>query len=151
MFLDLTGKGAIVTGAAQGIGLAIAERLARAGARVAIVDRNEAAAQQAAQQITAAGGQAVAVHTDLTQPQDIDAMVSRTLESFGQIDILVNNAGIAGRAAPIWDASDSDWDQVMALNLTAVFACCRAVIRPMRERQSGAIVNIASIDRKSVV
>jgi 2-dehydro-3-deoxy-L-rhamnonate dehydrogenase (NAD+) len=75
-------------------------------------------------------------------------MVEHVLEDFGGLDILVNNAGITGRGAPIWETTDEDWGRVLGLNLTATFYCCRAVVPHMRERHSGAIVNVASISGK---
>ncbi|MBA2682765.1 MAG: SDR family oxidoreductase [Ktedonobacteraceae bacterium] len=148
MFLMLPEKVALVTGAAQGIGYAIAERLAQAGASVVIVDIHADAAEKAAESIRAQGNKSVAIRADVTQREDVEAMVAQTLERFGHIDILVNNAGITGRAAPLWELSDEDWTRVMALNLTAVFACCRAVMEPMRAQRSGNIVNVASISGK---
>ena len=91
-----------MTGAAQGIGYAIAERLARAEASVVIVDRNRDGAQSAAAQLQAAGHTAIAVSADLNRRIDIDAMVEQTLVAYGKIDILINNAGITGRSLPLW-------------------------------------------------
>ena len=90
----------------------------------------------------------VSVRTDVTRPEDIGAMVEGTLETFGRLDILVNNAGINGRNAPLWEVADEEWERTLAINLTSVFRCCRAVIGHMRERGSGAIVNMASIGGK---
>lgn len=146
--MSLRGRAAIVTGAAQGIGLAIAQRLAQAGAQVVLADVNESRGEAAAEGIRAGGGQAQFVRADVTRPEEVDRLVERALTDRGQIDILVNNAGIAGRAAPLWEQSEEDWNRVLALNLTGVFLCCRAVIGPMRARKSGAIVNIASISGK---
>jgi 3-oxoacyl-[acyl-carrier protein] reductase len=148
MFLMLPERVAIVTGAAQGIGFAIAERLARAGARVALADLDAAKANAAADRLRAEGATALAVRADVTRADEVQAMVERTLCTFGQIDILVNNAGITGRAAPLWELADSDWERVLGLDLTGVFYCCRAVIEHMRERHGGAIVNVASISGK---
>ncbi len=148
MFLDLSDKVAVVTGAASGIGYAIAERLSQAGARVVVADMDEESAIAAAERLGADGGEALSVRTDVTRLEDIGAMVERTLESFGQLDILVNNAGINGRNAPLWEVTDEEWEGLMAINLTSVFRSCRAVIGHMRERRSGAIVNMASIAGK---
>lgn len=148
MFLMVSNRVALVTGAAQGIGFAIAERLARAGARVMLADIDLDKATAAAQQVCAAGYQARAVHVDVTQPDDVCAMIDHTLASYGQVDILVNNAGITGRAAPIWELDDGDWRRVLTLDLTSVFYCCRAVVPHMRARHTGAIVNVASISGK---
>jgi 3-oxoacyl-[acyl-carrier protein] reductase len=148
MFLNLRNQAAIVTGAAQGIGYAIAERLAAAEARVVIVDRNAAGAQAAAAQIQANGHTAMAIGADITRRAEIDAMVEQTLAAYGTIDILVNNAGIVGRSRPLWELTDDDWERVLALDLTAVFQCCRAVIGHMRAQRHGSIVNVASISGK---
>ncbi len=148
MFFDLAGQTAIVTGAAQGIGEGIATRLARAGARVAVADRNTAAAEAAAGRLAGIGAQAFPVSVDVASPSSIEAMVEQVLAKTGRIDILVNNAGIAGKAAPVWDQSDEDWQSVIDINLTGVFQCCRAVIGHMRDRDYGRIVNIASVAGK---
>ena len=148
MFFDLAGQTAIVTGAAQGIGEGIATRLARAGARVAVADRNTAAAEAAAGRLGGIGAQAFPVSVDVASPSSIEAMVEQVLAKTGRIDILVNNAGIAGKAAPVWDQSDEDWQSVIDINLTGVFQCCRAVIGHMRDRDYGRIVNIASVAGK---
>ena len=148
MFFDLAGQTAIVTGAAQGIVEGIATRLARAGARVAVADRNTAAAEAAAGRLDGIGVQAFPVSVDVVSPSSIEAMVEQVLAKTGRIDILVNNAGIAGKAAPVWDQSDEDWQSVIDINLTGVFQCCRAVIGHMRDRDYGRIVNIASVAGK---
>ena len=148
MFFDLAGQTAIVTGAAQGIGEGIATRLARAGARVAVADRNTAAAETAAGRLDGIDAQAFPVSVDVASPSSIEAMVEQVLAKTGRIDILVNNAGIAGKAAPVWDQSDEDWQSVIDINLTGVFQCCRAVIGHMRDRDYGRIVNVASVAGK---
>src|SRR5438105_847720 len=124
MFLNLRNQTAIVTGAAQGIGYAIAERLASAEARVVIADRNLDGAQAAAAQLEAAGHTASAIGADMTRRADINAMVEQTLAAYGRIDILINNAGVVGRSLPLWELTDDDWERVIALDLTAVFHCC---------------------------
>ena len=142
---DLTGQTAIVTGAATGIGEAIAQRLAAAGATIAIVDLDVAGAQKVAQEI---GGGSFAIEADIAQPEAVRRAVQEVLERTGRIDILVNNAGIAGPAAPIWEQTDEDWQRNIAINLTGVFNFCRAVVPHMRSRGYGRIVNIASIAGK---
>jgi 2-dehydro-3-deoxy-L-rhamnonate dehydrogenase (NAD+) len=141
----LDGQTAIVTGAATGIGQAIATRLAHAGARVAVVDLNLAEAETAA---AALPNQSFAVHADVAQAASVQQAVDQVLATTGQIDILVNNAGIAGPAAFIWDQTDDDWTRNIAINLTGVFNFCRAVAPHMRDRAYGRIVNIASIAGK---
>ena len=148
MFFDLTGQTAIVTGAAQGIGEGIAKRLAQAGARIAVADRNTAAAEASAGCLDSIGAQAFSVNVDVTSPSSIEAMVEQVLAKTGRIDILVNNAGVAGKAAPVWDQTDDDWQSVIDINLSGVFQCCRAVIGHMRDRDYGRIVNIASVAGK---
>jgi 3-oxoacyl-[acyl-carrier protein] reductase len=144
-FFDLSGQTAIITGAGAGIGEAIARRLARAGAAIVIADLNLAAAETVA---TSLGTDAYALRTDVTQPLSIEDTVQQVLARSGRIDILVNNAGIAGRAAPIWEQTDEDWQQIIAINVTGPFNFCRAVLPHMRTRQYGRIVNIASIAGK---
>lgn len=145
----MKGKVAIVTGGAQSIGYAIAERLARAGARVVLADIDAEAGMRASVRLNAASGEkAFSIETDIADRRSVEAMVSQTLQTCGQIDILVNNAGITGGSAPLWEQTDENWDRVLAVNLTGVFYACRAVIGPMRERRSGSIVSVASIAGK---
>jgi 3-oxoacyl-[acyl-carrier protein] reductase len=145
MSLSLSGQTAIVTGAATGIGEAIAHRLAGSGATIAIVDLDlEGAGRVAA----AIGGGAFAIRADITRSAEVRLAVETVLGRTGRIDILVNNAGIAGKAALIWEQTDDDWDRTIAINLTAVFYFCRAVVPHMRSRGYGRIVNIASIAGK---
>jgi NAD(P)-dependent dehydrogenase (short-subunit alcohol dehydrogenase family) len=148
VFLELPGRVAIVTGAARGIGYAIAERLSKAGAQVMVADIAEDGASAAAERLREGVGKAAGVAADVTSPDEVGAMVERAIEAFGAVDILVNNAGITGRDAPLWETTDEDWEKVLGLNLTGVFYCCRAVVSHMRERGSGAIVNVASFSGK---
>ena len=134
MFLELPERVAIVTGAAQGIGFAIAERLSRAGAAVG--------------RLRERGAEAVEVVADITKPEEVGAMVERAIDVFGKLDVLVNNAGITGRDATLSEITDEDWERVLKLNLTATFYCCRAAIPRIREQRSGAVVNVASISGK---
>jgi len=144
---DLTGQTAIVTGAAQGIGEAIARRLAGAGAAVAVADVNlEGAARVAASM--ADTGPARPVPMDITNAEAVRRAVEEVFAWTGRIDVLVNNAGIAGRAAPLWEQTEEEWQRIIAVNLTGVFHCCRAVLPHMRARRYGRIVNIASIAGK---
>ncbi len=148
-YFDLTGQTALVTGAATGIGEAIARRLARAGAHVGVGDIDEGGARAVAESIGAeCDGRAVAVEIDITLAESVRGATTRLLARCGRIDILVNNAGIAGRAAPLWEQTDEDWRRIIDVNMTGVFHCCRAVISHMRERRYGRIVNIASIAGK---
>jgi len=148
VFLELPKRTAIVTGAARGIGFAIAERLSRAGARVMVADIDEESAVSAVERLREAGGEAVEAVADITRPDEVEAMVERAIDAFGKLDILVNNAGITGRDAPLSEITDEDWERVLGLNLSATFYCCRAAISRMLERRSGAVVNVASISGK---
>jgi 2-dehydro-3-deoxy-L-rhamnonate dehydrogenase (NAD+) len=138
-------KTALVTGAARGIGLAIASRLAADGARVALLDLDGAAAEAAAKKV---GSGAIALTADVTKAADVDAAIRRVVDSWGRLDILVNNAGITGRSFPIHELTDEDWRRVIDADLTSVFLCCRAAIKVMLGQGSGRIINIASIAGK---
>ena len=148
MFLELPGRVAIVTGGARGIGFAIAERLSRAGARVVVTDIDEESAVAAVEQLRDGGAGAIEAVADITNPEEVGAMVERAIDAFGKLDVLVNNAGITGRDASLSKITDEDWERVLKLNLTAAFYCCRAAIPRMREQRSGAVVNVASISGK---
>lgn len=142
---DLSGQIAVVTGAATGIGEAIALRLASAGATVCIVDIDGAAAASAALRV---GHDAQSIEIDITDSASVSQAVATILEQNKAIDILVNNAGLAGKAAPIWQQTDADWHNVMAVNINGPFYLCRAVIPHMCQRGYGRIVNIASVAGK---
>lgn len=144
-FMNLENRTAIVTGAGRGIGQAIAERLAEAGARVAVVDINMAAAEAIS---TSIGEAAIPVRTDVTRAEDINQMVGGLLERWGGIDILVNNAGTIGKDVPVRDLPEEEWDRVLRTNLKSVFLCSRAVVAHMMERRKGAIVSISSVSGK---
>ena len=143
--MNALAKTALVTGAARGIGLAIASRLAADGARVAVLDLDAQGAEAAARKV---GGGAIALVADVTRAADVDAAVHRVVDAWGRLDILVNNAGITGRSFPIWELSDEDWRRVIDADLTSVFFCCRAAIKVMLGQGSGRIINIASIAGK---
>jgi 3-oxoacyl-[acyl-carrier protein] reductase len=148
-FFDLSGQIAVVTGAARGIGEAIARRFARAGAAVAVADIDLEGATRVARSISESGdGQALPVCVDITRADSVHQAFEQILAWKGRIDILVNNAGIAGRAAPLWEQTEEDWNRIIAINMTGLFHCCRAVLPHMRERRYGRIVNIASIAGK---
>jgi 3-oxoacyl-[acyl-carrier protein] reductase len=142
--MRFTGKSAIVTGAASGIGRAIAQRLAGEDGAVAVADANEANAIRARDEIIAAGGRAIAIKADVTRPEEVAAMVAAALSSFGRLDILVSNAGIGGMH-PFLDETLAHWNRVLAVNLTGVFLCGQAAARTMRDAGGGRIVNIASV------
>ena len=140
----LTGSVAIVTAAGQGIGEAIAKTFAREGAAVAAVDINRAEAERVAREIAVAGGDTMALETDVTQTEGVKAMVEAVLERWRTIDILVNAAGGFHRLAPITDITDEEWDRVITVNLKSTFLCSRAVAPTMIAKSKGRIINIAS-------
>jgi 2-dehydro-3-deoxy-L-rhamnonate dehydrogenase (NAD+) len=143
--MPLTDKTALVTGAARGIGLAIATRLAADGLRVALLDQDGDGVEAAARSI---GRGALALVGDVTRTKDVDGAVARVESAWGRLDVLVNNAGITGRSFPIWELSDEDWQRVIDVDLTSVFLCSRAAVKVMLRQGSGRIVNIASIAGK---
>lgn len=147
-FFDLSGQTAIVTGAAQGIGAGIARRLAQAGASVAVADLNGELAAQSAKALEDEGLQAFAVEVDVANRESVEASVREAHARTGRLDILVNNAGIAGRAAPVWEQSDEDWQSVIDVDLTGPFYFCRAALPLMIAKNYGRIVNIASLAGK---
>lgn len=148
MSFDLSGKVALVTGAAQGIGEGIAARLSRAGAEVVVADIATDKAAEVAKDLSNRGSKSYHVSLDVANRESVEAAIAFVKDRSGQIDVLVNNAGIAGRAAPVWEQSDEDWATVIRVNLTGVFLCCRAVMPHMTERNYGRVVNIASIAGK---
>ncbi len=143
-YFDLTGHTAIITGAASGIGAAIARRLAKAGATVVIADINGAAAAEVAATISGA----LSVQMDVTSTESVQAAVDGVIAKTGQVHILVNNAGIGGKAAPLWEQDIDDWHKCIAINMDGVWNGCKAVMSHMRANKYGRIVNIASIAGK---
>ena len=147
-YLNLTGRTAIVTGGAQGIGLAIARRLAAAGASVSVADINLPEAKKAALDMSKEGYDAAAFACDVSDSSSVARMVDDVLAKFGKVDILVNNAGIGGRQVPMHEQTDDEWQRVIGVDLTGVFYCCRAVIPHMMSRSYGRIVTVSSIAGK---
>ncbi len=145
--IDLKGRNAVVTGGAQGIGYAVAERLLASGARVALWDRDQALAEKAAASLSQ-NGSVIAVNVDQSNPAQVEAAAQQTLAAFGTIDILVNNAGIAGPNHPVADYPIESWEQVINIDLNGVFYCCRAVVPSMKQNGYGRILNVASIAGK---
>jgi 3-oxoacyl-[acyl-carrier protein] reductase len=139
---------AVVTGAARGIGLATAERLCSEGATVVLADIDEGNLETAAHGLETRGRKTYAVKCDVASREEVEKMVDLTEKQYGRIDVLINNAGIGGRAAPIEEVTDQDWEIMMAINLRSAFLCCRAVVPGMRARRYGRIVNVASIAGK---
>jgi 2-hydroxycyclohexanecarboxyl-CoA dehydrogenase len=141
--MRLGGKVAIVTGAAQGIGRALALRLAAEGARVAVADIKDDLAHATANEIRAAGGTAIAVHLDVTSLESAVEAADRIERELGPIDILVNNAGW-DKVEPFVDNTPETWDRVIATNFRGVLNCCKAVVPRMQARGAGKIVSISS-------
>ena len=141
--LDMEGRVAVVTGGARGNGLAIADRAAASGARVAIWDMDEAEARKVAERL-----RGHAARVDVVDAGAIARALARTEAALGPVDILFANAGITGPNAPVEDYPVEDWRRVIEVDLTGVFLCCRAVVPGMRARDYGRIVNIASIAGK---
>ncbi len=145
--IDLRGQRAVVTGAAQGIGRAVAERFLASGARVALWDADPETVETTRRAWSAQGeGQALAV--DVTDLLGVESATAQTEARFGGIDILVNNAGIAGPSVVTWEYPIEDWRRVMEIDLNGVFHCCRAVLPGMIARDYGRVVNVASIAGK---
>ncbi len=141
--INLSGKAAVVTGGAMGIGLAVASRLKASGARVALWDMNEPA--------VAATARALDVHAEVVDQSDWPAVqraTAETLRVFGRIDILINNAGIAGSIGSTWDYDVAEWLRIVNVNLNGAFYCCKAIIPVMRAHGYGRVVNISSIAGK---
>ena len=143
--IDLDGRRAVVTGGAQGIGRAIAERLLASGAAVTLWDRD---AEELAAARQALGAEVGGVVVDVADPDSVERAAAETIAAAGAIDVLVNNAGIAGPNATTWEYPIDEWRRVIAIDLDGVFHCCRAVVPHMIGRGYGRIVNIASIAGK---
>jgi 3-oxoacyl-[acyl-carrier protein] reductase len=140
----LKDKVAVVTGASRGIGRAIALKLAAVGARVVLSARSQAALDDLAAEIAAAGGEALAVPTDIAQTAEVETLFETAVERFGQVDILVNNAGIT-RDTLLVRMKDADWDAVLETNLKGPFLCSRAAAKIMTKQRCGRIINISSV------
>jgi len=144
-FLSLEDRVAVVTGAARGIGKAIAETLARSGADVVVMDIQADLAEGTAREIaTGTGRRMIALKVDVADRESVRHMVDHTIEEFGRLDILVNNAGIT-RDSLIMRMKEEDWDQVLNINLKGAFNCSQAVVRQMMKQHYGRIVNISSV------
>jgi 3-oxoacyl-[acyl-carrier protein] reductase len=145
-FLDvfrLDGRAAVVTGAASGIGRAVAEVLAAAGARVVLGDLDEAGARAAAREIAGTGGKAIAQRIDVSVRADHDALVATALREYGRLDVMANVAG-GPSDGPLADVSEKELDRLIAINLKGTLFGCQAAVRAMAERGGGSIVNVAS-------
>ncbi|MCS6925445.1 MAG: SDR family oxidoreductase [Candidatus Binatia bacterium] len=140
----LDGKIALVTGGSSGIGRATAQIFAREGAKVVVADVSTAGGEETVQLIKAAGGEAIFVHTDVSSPAAVEAMVKRTVETYGRLDCAFNNAGIEGTLQQTSEYDEAMWDRVVAINLKGVWLCMKYELQQMLRQGSGAIVNTAS-------
>lgn len=148
--MRLENKVAIVTGAGKGIGWGIAKVFSQEGAKVVVVDWDEEAGKRTAEEIRQSGGDAIFVKCDVSNEEQVKAMVQATLDKYGRIDVLVNNAGI-GVYKPVLEATSEDWDRCLAVNLKSVFLCSKYVIPHMQAVGKGAIVNISSVHSHATV
>jgi NAD(P)-dependent dehydrogenase (short-subunit alcohol dehydrogenase family) len=139
------GKVALVTGASTGIGRATALTFAREGARVVVSDVNAEGAEETVGMIKGAGGEAIFIHADVSQPGHVEALVSKTVETYGRLDAAHNNAGIEGIRVPTAEFPEDEWDRVIATNLKGVWLTMKYEIQQMLEQGGGAIVNTSSI------
>lgn len=151
---DLSEKIALVTGAGQGIGEAIAFELASCRAHVIVVDIDSSKAKQVAEQIESSGGTALALTVDVSDFGEVNAMIKEVIKRYSKIDILINNVGISpknldGDRIPTLELDPDQWDQVMSVNLKSVFLCTQAAAKEMKKKGSGSILNISSMVAKN--
>lgn len=144
MTLDLEGKVALVTGAGRGIGRAICSALGQARVAVVAVARTTEQIEAVADEVTGAGGKAIAIRADIAEESDVCALFDGLKERFGRLDVMINNAG-QGRFGRVHEVSAADFDQVLAVNLRGTFLCCRHAMRMMIPQRSGYIINISSV------
>ena len=145
MNISFENKVALVTGAGSGLGLATAKAFAEAGASVALADWNEKAVRSAAEELAAQGHKSIAIHCDVADDTQVEAMVEQTVAAFGRLDAAYNNAGVQNIVAETADAPREDFDRVIAINLRGVWSCMKFELRQMRKQGSGAIVNCSSL------
>jgi len=145
MSYDMSDQTAVVTGGASGIGAKTAERFAEEGANVVVADVQAEGARETVERIESAGGAATFVETDVSDPDDVEAMVETALDAYGSVDLAVNNAGIEGENAPCADQTEDNWDRVLDINLKGVWLCMKHELQAMTDDGGGAIVNMSSI------
>lgn len=143
--LDFSGKVALITGAASGMGLATAQAFAEAGAAVVLADFREDIVKTETEKLVGYGHKALAVRCDVSDDAQVAAMVDRTVAEFGRLDAAFNNAGIMAKLAPTADSTREEWDRVIGINLRGVWACMKYELRQMLQQGGGAIVNNASV------
>ncbi len=142
---SLDGKVALITGASRGIGRAVALRFAEAGARVVVCSRKLEGVQAVADEIQAAGGEALAVQAHVGQQEAVEALVSRAVETYGRLDVAVNNAATNPHFGPLLTADEGQWDKILDTNATGVFRVCKAVVPHMEAQGGGKIINMSSV------
>ncbi len=141
----LTGKVAVVTGGAVGIGAACARRMVAEGARVTILDLLDGPGSQLAHELAGTGQAAIYLRADVAREQEVATAIDTAAATFGRLDVLVNNAGIAGPDKPTHDLTEQDWDRVLAVNVKGVFFCTKHALRQFRRFGGGSIINLSSI------
>ncbi|MBI2177348.1 MAG: SDR family oxidoreductase [Candidatus Tectomicrobia bacterium] len=146
--MRLKGKVAIVTGASQGIGQAIALAFAREGAKVVLAARNRANLEGTARKVAALAGTSLIVPTDVTDEGHARALAEKTLAEYGTVDILVNNSGIAGPTKPVEEVTKEEWEECMGVNVTGMFLCSKHVVPIMKRNRRGRIINVSSVSGK---
>jgi NAD(P)-dependent dehydrogenase (short-subunit alcohol dehydrogenase family) len=139
------GRVAVVTGAASGIGFGLSERFASEGMRVVMADIEEPALAEAAEVLIGRGGEVLPVPTDVSRPEQVDALRDRALETFGAVHVLCNNAGVAGLGRPLWDLTPGEWAWVLGVNLWGVINGIRSFLPALREQDAAHVVNTASV------
>ena len=142
---SLDGRVALVTGGGSGLGRASAVVFARQGARVVVADQNTAGCEETAHAVASAGGEAIVVQTDVTEPADVEALLAATLERWGRLDCAFNSAGVGGDGKSVTEVSWERWQRTIAVNLHGVFLCMQQELRQMVEQGGGAVCNVASI------
>lgn len=145
MFDELQGKVVLVTGGGSGIGRASAIILSQAGAKLIIADAVDQGGKDTVAMVREAGGEAIFIKTDVSQPDQVESLVKQILEKFGQLDCAVNCAGVVGKTVPLNEQEVSEFDRVIGINLKGVFLCMKYEIAAMLKQGSGSIVNIASV------
>lgn len=142
--MRLQDRVAVVTGGANGIGVAYALGMAKEGARVVIADLDQEAGERVIQDMKKAGGEGIFIRTDVSQKEDVENMVAETIKAYGKLDIIVNNAGILF-TAPVEETTEEMWDKLLAVNVKGLFFCAQAAAKEMKKQKKGKIINISSI------